>query len=174
MSVSLFGGQFRSAKECNFRLTGQQQYPGMLCEVNTGIFRVPQNELDSRGQLIQAALYERCLSFRRLQLFVSKPVSMTVAIRLVSLWTHGMFAVLGDLEKSGLCVVDQDSRANMLGRVEKVAECVRLLARWAVTACTTLRGGLDARVVGCVIRRMGWCHEHDLIHLPRGGGGCSR
>ena len=51
-----------------------------------------------------------------------------------------------------------------------MAEFVGCLAREAVAACATSPGSLDARVVGCVIRRMGWCREHDLEYLPRGGG----
>ena len=102
-------------------------------------------------------------------------MSMTVAIRPVSLWTHAMSAVLVGLEKSGLCIVDltRDSRADRLARIQGVAEFVGCLPRGAVAACATLRGRLDARVIGCVIRRMGWCREHDLVNLPRGGA-CSR
>ena len=99
-------------------------------------------------------------------------MSMTVAIRPVSLWMHAMFGVLAVLERSGLCIVDltRDSRADMLRRIQAVAEFAGCLARGAVAACATLRGGLDARVVGCVIRRMGWHRVHDLGHLPRAGG----
>ena len=49
----------------------------------------------------------------------------------------------------------RDSKADILGRSQAVAEFVGSLARGAVAACATLRGSLDERVVGCVIRRMG-------------------
>ena len=44
-------------------------------------------------------------------------MSMTVAIRAASLWTHAKFAVIAELEKSGRCTVDltHDPRSDMLG-----------------------------------------------------------
>ena len=53
------------------------------------------------------------LSFRTLQRIAGKCMSMTVAIRPASLLTHGMFAVIAYIEKSGRCTVEltQDSRA---------------------------------------------------------------
>ena len=157
MLVSFLCGQFRSVKEYNFRPTRPQLYPGMLCDFDTATFRAPQNELDTLRQLLQAVLHAACVSFCTLQRLASKRMSMTVAIRPVSLWTHAMFAVIADVEKSGLCIVDltRDSRADILGRIQAVAEYVSCLARGAVAACATLRGSLDARVVGCDIRRMG-------------------
>ena len=42
-------------------------------------------------------------------------MSMTVAFRPASLWTHVMFAVVEELDKSGRCSVDltHDSRADL-------------------------------------------------------------
>ena len=113
MYVAFLSGRVRS--------TGLQQYPGMLCEFDTATFRVPQNGLDMPRQLLQAAIRAGCLSFRTLQRFASKRISMTVAIGPISLLAHAKFAVLADLEKSGLFIVDltQVSRADMLGRWRK-------------------------------------------------------
>ena len=46
---------------------------------------------------------------------------MTVAIRPASLWTHALFAVVADLDKSGLCSVDltHDSRADLVGEFKQ-------------------------------------------------------
>ena len=48
-------------------------------------------------------------------------MSMTVAIRSASLWTHTMFAVLADLAKSGLCMIDltQALRADLSGELKQ-------------------------------------------------------
>lgn len=50
-----------------------------------------------------------------------KSMSKTVVIWVASLWTHALFAVPSDLEKSGLCMVDltQDSRTDRLGEFEQ-------------------------------------------------------
>ena len=121
MLVSFLCGQFLSAKKCDFRPTRQQQYLGMVCDSDTATFRVPQDKLDKLQLLLRAAVDGGQLSFRTLQRIAGKCMSMTVAIRPASLWTHAMFAVIADLEKSGLCTVDltQDSRADLLGELRQ-------------------------------------------------------
>ena len=85
MLVSFLCGQFPSAKKCNSRPTRLQQYPGLVCEFDTATFRVPQNELDTLRQLLQAALHAGCLSFRTLQRLARKRMRMIVVVRPVSL-----------------------------------------------------------------------------------------
>ena len=48
-------------------------------------------------------------------------MSMAVAIRPASLWTHAMFAVVTELEKSGRCFVDltNDSRADLVSEFKQ-------------------------------------------------------
>ena len=157
--VSFLCGHFRSAKKCNFRPIRPQQYPGMLCELDTTTFQFPQNELDTLRQLLQAARHAGCLSFRTLLHLASKHMSMTVAIRPVSLCTHAMFAVLADLEKSSLRIVDptRDLRADMLGRIQAVAEFLSAASpegpwqRAQHFAAVSTQGSSDASSVAWVV-----------------------
>ena len=99
-------------------------------------------------------------------------MSMTVALRPVSLWTHAMFAVLADLEKSGLRIADltRDSSADILGANSSSGGICRLpRQRGRGSMRDTSRQARRARVVGYVVRRMEWCREHDLGHLPPRG-----
>ena len=93
----------------------------MLCDSDTATLRVPPDKLDKLQMLLREALDAGRLSFRTLQLIASKCKSMTVAIRPASLWTHAMFAVVADLEKSGVCSVDltHDSKADLVGEFKQ-------------------------------------------------------
>ena len=154
MLVSVLWGQFLPAKRCNSRPARLQQYPGILCEFDTATFRVPQDELDTLRQLLQAALHARCLSSRTHQRLAGKCMSMTVAIRPVSL-----FAVLADLEKAGLCIVDltRDSRADILGEFkpgrnlsapspevpwQRARQFAEVLVKWSSNASSVAWGGV--------------------------------
>ena len=80
--------QFQSAKKCDFRPTRQQQYLGIVCDLDTATFRVPQEKLDKLQLLRRAAVDGGQLSFRTIQRIAGKCMSMTVAIRPAWLWTH--------------------------------------------------------------------------------------
>ena len=58
---------------------------------------------------------------RTLRRIAGRYMDMTVAIRPASLWTHALFAVVADLDKSGLCSVDltHDSRADLVGEFKQ-------------------------------------------------------
>ena len=88
----------------------------MVCDSDIATFWVPQDKLDTVQQLLREALATRHLSFRTLQRIAGKCMSMTVAFRPASLWTHAMFAVVAELDKSGRCSVDltQSSRADLV------------------------------------------------------------
>ena len=73
----------------------------MVCDSDTATFRVPQDKLDKLQQMLRDALEAEHLSFRTLQRITGKCMSMTVAVRPASLWTHAMFAVAAELDKSG-------------------------------------------------------------------------
>ena len=79
-----------------------------MSDSDIATFRVPQEKLDrlQRLLLLRAAVDGRKLSFRTLQWIEGNCMSMTAAIRPASLWTHAMFAVIAELEKSGRCTVD--------------------------------------------------------------------
>ena len=94
----------------------------MVWDSDTTTFWVPQDMLDKLQQLLGEALASAGhLSLRTLRQIAGKCMSMTVAIRPASPWTHAMFAVVADLDKSRLCSVDhtQDSRANLVSEFKQ-------------------------------------------------------
>ena len=106
-------GQLLSTEKCDFRPTRWQQYLDMVCDSDTAKFRVPHIKLDKLQQLLRRTLAAGHPSFGTLQQIArSKRMSMTVAMRPASLWTHAMFAVVAELKTSGRCSVDltHDSR----------------------------------------------------------------
>ena len=92
-----------------------------MCGSDPTTFRVPQDKLGKLQQLLRAALDAGCMSFRSLQRITGKCMSITEDIRPASLWVHAAFAVLAELERSALCIVDftQDSRADRLGEFKQ-------------------------------------------------------
>lgn len=121
MLVSFMCGQFLSPSKCDLKPTKVQQYLGMLCDSSTATFRVPQDKLDKLQLILRETLAAKELSFRTLQRIAGKCMSMTVAIRPASLWTHAMFAVLAALEKSGMSVVylERPSNADLVGELKQ-------------------------------------------------------
>ena len=115
--VSFLCGYFLSVKKCDLRPKRIQRYLGMLCDSQTATFRVPADRLGNLQSLLGTALEEGRLSFRTLERIAGKCMSLTVAIRPASLWTHAMFAVLSKLEKSGASRIDlaRDSHADLVG-----------------------------------------------------------
>ena len=132
MLVSFMSGCFLSVKKCDLRPTRLQQYLGILCDSDTATFRVPPDKLDKLRQLVTTALDGEGTSFRTLQRIAGKCMSMTVAIRPASLWTHAMFSTLAALEKSGLSRIDLTSEA----RGDLVGE----LRQWKGLASTSHEG----------------------------------
>lgn len=100
MLTSLFCGQILSLKKCELRPVTALQYLGIICDSATMTFRIPQEKLDKLHAILQAALAKGCVSYRTLQRVAGKCMSMTVAIRPASLWTHAMFAVLSEMDKN--------------------------------------------------------------------------
>lgn len=127
MLVSFMCGQFLSPSKCDLRPTTVQQYLGMLCDSGTATFRVPQDKLDKLQQLLSQALEAKEVSFRTLQRVAGKCMSMSVAIRPASLWTHDMFAASAALERSGDSTVDL-SRASNAGLVAEFKQWLALTA----------------------------------------------
>lgn len=117
MLVSFSCGYFLSVKECDLRPTRIQWYLVMLCDSKTATFRVAEDKLENLQTLLRTVFEEVWLSFRALERIASKCMSLTVAIRPASLWTHAMFAVLSKLAKSGASRIDlaRDSHADLLG-----------------------------------------------------------
>ena len=122
----------------------------MLCNSDTTTFRVSQDRLEKLQQLLRAALDVGRLSFRTLQSIAGKCMSMPVAIRPASMWTHAMFAVLAEVEKSALCMGDltQDSRADLPGEFQM---WLNLSATSQEGACQRARYFVVALTKGWVI-----------------------
>ena len=93
----------------------------MVCDSDIATFWVPQDKLDTVQQLLREALAAGHLSFGTFHRIAGKCMSMTVAIRPASLWTHAMFVVVAELEKLGRCSVDltHDSRADLVSEFKK-------------------------------------------------------
>ena len=104
MLLPFLCGYFLSVKKCDLRPKRIQRYLGMLRDSETAMFRVPTDKLGNLQSLLRTALEEGWLSFRTLERIAGKcmsltGMSLTVAIRPASLWTHAMFAVLSKLER---------------------------------------------------------------------------
>ena len=117
MLESFLCGYFLLVKKCDLRPKRIQRYLGMLCDSETATFRVPADKLGNFQPLLRTGLEEGRLSFLTLERIAVKCMSLTVAIRSASLWTHAMFAVLSKLEKSGARRIDlaRDSHADLVG-----------------------------------------------------------
>ena len=169
MLVSWMCGYFLSPKKCNLRPTKVQRYLGMLCDSDTASFRVPPDKMAKLHDLLSTALAAGEISFRTLERIAGKCMSMTVAIRPASLWTHAMLTALSELEKSGLRRVD-------LSKVE-FGELRGEFRRWISTSSTShegpvakgppLYGGSRRRRYGRIFHRVGGRSQ-------RGGGTVSR
>ena len=99
----------------------------MVCDSDTAKFRVPHIKLDKLQQLLRRTLAAGHPSFGTLQQIArSKRMSMTVAMRPASLWTHAMFAVVAGLDKSGWCAVNlsHDSKADLVSEFKQLLGCL--------------------------------------------------
>lgn len=121
MLVSFMCGQFVSVKKCELRPITAIRYLGIICDSRTMTFRIPQDKLDQLHDLVRTALNSGGVAYRTLQRIAGKCMSMTVAIRPASLWTHAMFAVLASMEKAGRSRVDLslDANADLLGEFKQ-------------------------------------------------------
>ena len=106
MLVSWMCGHFLSPKKCDLRPTKVQRYLGMLCDSDTASFRVPPDKMAKLHDLLSTAIAPEEISSRALDRIAGKCMSMTVAIRPASRWTHVMFTTLSKLAESGLRRID--------------------------------------------------------------------
>ena len=121
MLTSLFCGQFLSLKKCELRPVTALQYLGIICDSETMTFRIPQEKLDKLHGLLRTALADGGVSYRTLQRVAGKCMSMTVAIRPASLWTHAMFAVLSAMDNTNQRQIDltRDAYADLRQEFQK-------------------------------------------------------
>ena len=94
MLVSYFCGNFLSDTKCDLNPSRIQRYLGVLCDSSTTSFRIPVDKLRKLHVLISAALENRTITDQTMEKIEGKYVSMSVAIRPASLWTHFMFAAI--------------------------------------------------------------------------------
>ena len=92
--VSYKCGYFLSIKKCDLYPSQQQRYLGIICDSRTTSYRIPEDKLHKLHALISKVLADGSVSVRMLEKIVGKCVSMSVAIRPASLWTHYMFAAI--------------------------------------------------------------------------------
>ena len=78
----------------------------MLCDSDPALFRVPRDKMPTLHHLQITVLAVEKISFRALERIAGKCMSMTVAIRPASRWTHVMFTTLSKLAESGLRRID--------------------------------------------------------------------
>lgn len=112
--VSFLCGYFLSDTKCDLNPSQQQRYLGIICDSRTASFRVPQDKLDKLHTLITAALTSGSLTTRTLEKIAGKCVSMSVAIRPASLWTHYMFAAIKNAKGTSIQLANKpDLRAEL-------------------------------------------------------------
>ena len=92
--VSFLCGYFLSDTKCELNPSQVQKYLGIICDSTTASFRVPEDKLRKLHALIEQALAAGSITVTRLEKIAGKCVSMSVAIRPASLWTHYMFAAI--------------------------------------------------------------------------------
>ena len=88
--VSFLWGYFISDTKCDVNPSKVQKYLGIICESTTASFRVPEEKLRKLHVLIEQTLEDGSVSVPRLEKIAGKCMSMSVAIRPASLWTHCM------------------------------------------------------------------------------------
>ena len=92
--VSFKCGYFLSDTKCDLNPSQVQRYLGIDCDSTTASFRVPEDKLRKLRVLIAAVLEKGSATPRTLERIAGKCVSMSVAIRPASLWTHYMFTAI--------------------------------------------------------------------------------
>ncbi|CAN0440841.1 unnamed protein product, partial [Pylaiella littoralis] len=94
MLISFFCRHFLSDTKCDLKPSRIQRYLGILCDSSTTSFRIPEDKLSKLREIIREVLARGSLSGKTLETIAGKCVSMSVAIRPASLWTHYMFAAI--------------------------------------------------------------------------------
>ena len=91
---SFFCGYFLSDIKCDLKRSRIQRYVCILRDSDTTSFRIPEDKVRMIHALITAALKDGTVTVRMMEEIARKCVSMSVAIRPASLWTHFMLAAI--------------------------------------------------------------------------------
>ena len=94
VALSACAGFFLSVAKCDLVPTLSLRYLGLICDSGRAVFRVPSDKLCRLRKLILKVLSEGEVPLSTLEKIAGKCMSMKVAIRPASLWTHYMFEAL--------------------------------------------------------------------------------
>lgn len=98
--VSFSCGYYLSENKCVFKPTQVQRCLGIICDSREAVFRIPTGKLLKLQDLLRSALDGGSLDVGTLERIAGKCMSMPVAIRPASLWTHSMFATIARLSRA--------------------------------------------------------------------------
>ena len=94
VALSACAGFFLGIAKCDLVPTLSLRYLGLICDSGRAVFRVPSDKLCRLRELILKVLSEGEVPLSTLEKIAGKCMSMKVAIRPASLWTHYMFEAL--------------------------------------------------------------------------------
>ena len=96
LAVALFScaGFFLSISTCDLVPTHSLRYLGLMCDSGWAVLRIPSDKLCRLRDLIRQVSVEGMVPLSTLEKIAGKCMSMKVAIRSASLWTHYMFEAI--------------------------------------------------------------------------------
>ena len=94
VALSACAGFFLSISKCDLVPTQSLRYLGIMCDSGRAVFRIPSDKLRRLHDLIRQVLVEGMVPLSTLEKIAGKCMSMKVAIRPASLWTHYMFEAI--------------------------------------------------------------------------------
>ena len=157
-------------------LRGYSSTSGHLRDSDTATFRVPQNKLGKAAPAVRDC--KRCgmVSSRTLQSVAEKCMSMTVAIRPASVWTHATFSMLAAFDQSGLRRMNLtlDASADLVGKFQQRLRITPTFTRGALTAGAPRHGCPHRRSIGVILRGMSGIRDVILGPLSRRRGASAR
>ena len=93
-ALSSCAGFFLSISRCDLVPTHSLRYLGLICNSGRAVFRIPSYKLCRLRDPIRSVLVEGVVPLSTLEIIAGKCMSMKVAIRPASLWTHYVFEAI--------------------------------------------------------------------------------
>ena len=94
VALSSCAGFFLSISKCDLVPTHSLRYLGLMCDSGRSVFRILSDKSCRLRNLIRQVLVEGVVPLSTLEKIAGKCMSMKVAIRPVSLWTHYMLEAI--------------------------------------------------------------------------------
>ena len=94
VALSSCAGFFLGIFKCDLVPTHSLRYLGLMCDSGRAVFHIPSDKLCQLLDLIRQELVEGMVPLSTLEKIAGKRMSMKVAIRPASLWTHYMFEAI--------------------------------------------------------------------------------